>query len=159
MTASRSDGNCSAVARCWAKITRKDRIALTPRLVRPSRRDYSSTLDRRKRFLTRRGANSLCCGQQQKEKGAPPNQLQLTPPGLHEPEGAVCKVLTTDMPQQIDTLAEITRRSITKLTLRAAYTRNARLDPRAAEKVFWAQNVTAICEQNRNFRSLAEGSV
>jgi len=110
-------------------------------------------------FLTRRGANSLCCGQQQKEKGAPPNQLQLTPPGLHEPEGAVCKVLTTDMPQQIDTLAEITRRSITKLTLRAAYTRNARLDPRAAEKVFWAQNVTAICEQNRNFRSLAEGSV
>jgi hypothetical protein len=63
------------------------------------------------------------------------------------------------MPQQIDPRAENHPSLDHSTDLRAADTRDARLDPRAAEKVFCAQNVTAICEQKRNFCSLAEGSV
>lgn len=51
-----------------------------------------------------------------KKKGELVDQLQLTPPDLNEHERAIFKLLTTDTPQQIDTLAEATRLSITQLT-------------------------------------------
>ena len=51
-----------------------------------------------------------------KKKGELLDQLKLTPPDLSEPELAVFKLLSTDTPQQIDTLAEGTKLSITQLT-------------------------------------------
>ena len=51
-----------------------------------------------------------------KKKGELLDQLKLSPPDLSEPELAVFKLLTTDTPQQIDTLAEGTKLSITQLT-------------------------------------------
>src|ERR1700704_2170806 len=51
-----------------------------------------------------------------KKKGELVDQLQLTPPDLNEHERAIFKLLTTDTPQQIDTLAESTKLSITQLT-------------------------------------------
>ncbi|HMH43434.1 MAG TPA: DNA-processing protein DprA [Pyrinomonadaceae bacterium] len=51
-----------------------------------------------------------------KKKGELVDQLQLTPPDLNEHERAIFKLLTTDTPQQIDTLAETTKLSITQLT-------------------------------------------
>src|SRR2546421_8914123 len=51
-----------------------------------------------------------------KNKGELVDQLQLTPSDLNENERAIFKLLTTDTPQQIDTLAEITKLSITQLT-------------------------------------------
>jgi DNA processing protein len=51
-----------------------------------------------------------------KKKGELVNQLQLTPSDLNEHERAIFKLLTTDTPLQIDTLAESTRLSITQLT-------------------------------------------
>jgi DNA processing protein len=51
-----------------------------------------------------------------KKKGELVDQLQLTPPDLSEDERAVLKLLTTDTPQQIDALAELTKLSITQLT-------------------------------------------
>ena len=51
-----------------------------------------------------------------KKKGELVDQLQLTPADLNEHERAVFKILTTDTPKQIDTLAEVTRLSITQLT-------------------------------------------
>ena len=44
------------------------------------------------------------------------DQLKLSPPDLSEPEQAVFKLLSTDTPLQIDTLAEDTKLSITQLT-------------------------------------------
>lgn len=44
------------------------------------------------------------------------NQLQLTPADLNAHERAIFKLMTTDTPLQIDTLAETTRLSITQLT-------------------------------------------
>src|SRR2546421_804112 len=51
-----------------------------------------------------------------KKKGELVDQLQLTPSDLNENERAIFKLLSTDTPQQIDTLAEITKLSITQLT-------------------------------------------
>jgi DNA processing protein len=51
-----------------------------------------------------------------KNKGELLDQLQLSPPDLSEPERAVFKLLSTDTPLQIDTLAEGTKLSITQLT-------------------------------------------
>lgn len=51
-----------------------------------------------------------------KKKGELLDQLKLTPTDLSEPELAVFKLLTTDTPLQIDTLAEGTKLSITQLT-------------------------------------------
>jgi DNA processing protein len=51
-----------------------------------------------------------------KKKGELVDQLKLSPPDLSEHELAVFKLLSTDTPQQIDTLAEGTKLSITQLT-------------------------------------------
>lgn len=51
-----------------------------------------------------------------KKKGELVNQLNLSPPDLSEHERVVFKLLSTDTPQQIDTLAEGTKLSITELT-------------------------------------------
>jgi DNA processing protein len=51
-----------------------------------------------------------------KKKGELLDQLKLSPPDLSEPELAVFNLLSTDTPQQIDTLAEGTKLSITQLT-------------------------------------------
>jgi len=51
-----------------------------------------------------------------KRKGELVDQLQLTPSDLNENERAIFKLLTTDTPLQIDTLAETTKLSITQLT-------------------------------------------
>ena len=51
-----------------------------------------------------------------KKKGELLDQLKLSPPDLSEPELTVFKLLSTDTPQQIDTLAESTKLSITQLT-------------------------------------------
>jgi len=51
-----------------------------------------------------------------KKKGELVDQLQLTPPDLNEHERTIFKLLTTDTPQQIDTLADATKLSITQLT-------------------------------------------
>jgi len=51
-----------------------------------------------------------------KKKAELLDQLKLSPPDLSEPELAVFKLLSTDTPQQIDTLAEGTKLSITQLT-------------------------------------------
>jgi DNA processing protein len=51
-----------------------------------------------------------------KKKGELVDQLQLTPSDLSEHERAVFRLLTTDSPQQIDSLAEGTKLSITQLT-------------------------------------------
>jgi DNA processing protein len=51
-----------------------------------------------------------------KKKAELLDQLKLLPPDLSEPERAVFKLLSTDTPQQIDTLAEGTKLSITQLT-------------------------------------------
>jgi DNA processing protein len=51
-----------------------------------------------------------------KKKGELVDQLQLTPSDLNEHERAVFKLMTTDTPLQIDTLAETTKLSITQLT-------------------------------------------
>jgi DNA processing protein len=50
-----------------------------------------------------------------KKKGALVDQLQLTPSDLNDHERAIFKLLTTDTPLQIDTLAETTKLSITQL--------------------------------------------
>ena len=49
-------------------------------------------------------------------KGGLVDQLQLVPADLNEHERAVLKSLNTDKPQQIDTLAETTKLTITQLT-------------------------------------------
>ena len=51
-----------------------------------------------------------------RKKGELVDQLNLSPPDLSEHERAVFKLLSTDTPQQIDTLAEGTKLSITQLT-------------------------------------------
>jgi DNA processing protein len=51
-----------------------------------------------------------------KKKGDLVDQLKLSPPDLSENERVVFKLLSTDTPQQIDTLAEGTKLSITQLT-------------------------------------------
>jgi len=51
-----------------------------------------------------------------KKKGELVDQLRLSPPDLSEHERVVFKLLSTDTPQQIDTLAEGTKLSITQLT-------------------------------------------
>lgn len=51
-----------------------------------------------------------------KKKGELIDQLKLSPPDLSEHERAVFKLLSTDTPRQIDTLAEDTKLSITQLT-------------------------------------------
>jgi DNA processing protein len=51
-----------------------------------------------------------------KKKGGLLDQLKLVPPDLSESELAVFTLLSTDTPQQIDTLAEATTLSITQLT-------------------------------------------
>jgi predicted Rossmann fold nucleotide-binding protein DprA/Smf involved in DNA uptake len=51
-----------------------------------------------------------------KKKGELVDQLNLSPPDLSEHERAVFKLLSSDTPQQIDTLAEGTKLSITQLT-------------------------------------------
>lgn len=51
-----------------------------------------------------------------KKKGELLDQLNLSPPDLSESELAVFKLLSTDTPLQIDTLAESTKLSITQLT-------------------------------------------
>jgi len=51
-----------------------------------------------------------------KKKGELVDQLALTPTDLNEHESAIFKLLTTDTPLQIDTLAETTKLSITQLT-------------------------------------------
>jgi len=51
-----------------------------------------------------------------KGKGELIDQLQLTPSDLNDHERAVFKLLSTDAPRQIDTLAETTKLSITQLT-------------------------------------------
>jgi DNA processing protein len=51
-----------------------------------------------------------------KKKGELVDQLQLAPPDLNEHERLIFKLLTTDTPKQIDTLAESTKLSITQLT-------------------------------------------
>ncbi|HMJ24996.1 MAG TPA: DNA-processing protein DprA [Pyrinomonadaceae bacterium] len=50
------------------------------------------------------------------KKGELLDQLKLSPPDLSEPELAIFKLLSTDTPLQIDTLAETTKLSITQLT-------------------------------------------
>jgi DNA processing protein len=51
-----------------------------------------------------------------KKQGELVDQLQLTPANLSEHERAIFRLLTTDSPKQIDTLAENTGLSITQLT-------------------------------------------
>jgi DNA processing protein len=51
-----------------------------------------------------------------RKKGELLDQLKLSPPDLSEPELAIFKLLSTDTPLQIDTLAETTKLSITQLT-------------------------------------------
>src|SRR5262249_12848198 len=51
-----------------------------------------------------------------KKKGQLVDQLQLAPTDLNEHERTILKLLNTDTPQQIDTLAETTNLSITQLT-------------------------------------------
>src|SRR3989440_1093979 len=51
-----------------------------------------------------------------RKKGERVDQLALTPTDLNEHERAIFKLLTTDTPLQIDTLAETTKLSITQLT-------------------------------------------
>ena len=51
-----------------------------------------------------------------RKKGELVDQLALTPTDLNEHERAIFKLLTTDTPLQIDTLAETTKLSITQLT-------------------------------------------
>lgn len=51
-----------------------------------------------------------------KKKGELVDQLQLTPSDLNEHERTILKLLNTDAPQQIDTLAETTKLTITQLT-------------------------------------------
>ena len=51
-----------------------------------------------------------------KKKGELVDQLQLAPSDLNDYERVVFKLLMTDTPQQIDTLAEITKLSINQLT-------------------------------------------
>src|SRR6266550_5755630 len=51
-----------------------------------------------------------------KKKGELVDQLRLAPSDLNDYERVVFKLLTTDTPQQIDTLAETTKLSITQLT-------------------------------------------
>lgn len=51
-----------------------------------------------------------------KKKGELLDQLKLSPPDLSDHERVVFKLLSTDTPQQIDTLAETTKFSITQLT-------------------------------------------
>jgi DNA processing protein len=51
-----------------------------------------------------------------KKKGELVDQLALTPTDLNEHERAIFKLLNTDTPLQIDTLAEATKLSITQLT-------------------------------------------
>src|SRR6266480_1506565 len=51
-----------------------------------------------------------------KKKGELVDQLQLAPPDLSEHEGAIFKLLSTDTPQQIDTLVERSKLSISQLT-------------------------------------------
>jgi DNA processing protein len=51
-----------------------------------------------------------------RKKGELLDQLKLSPPDLSEPESAVFKLLSTDTPLQIDTLADGTKLSITQLT-------------------------------------------
>jgi len=51
-----------------------------------------------------------------RKKGELLDQLKLSPPDLSEPEQAVFRLLSTDTPLQIDTLAEGTKLSITQLT-------------------------------------------
>ena|SRR2546427_8085743 len=51
-----------------------------------------------------------------KKKGELVDQLQLAPSDLNDYERVVFKLLMTDTPQQIDTLAEITKLSISQLT-------------------------------------------
>jgi len=51
-----------------------------------------------------------------KKKGELLDQLKLSPPDLSETELAVFRLLSTDTPLQIDTLAESTKLSITQLT-------------------------------------------
>ena len=51
-----------------------------------------------------------------KKKGELVDQLQLAPSDLNEHERVILKLLNTDTPQQIDSLAETTKLSITQLT-------------------------------------------
>jgi DNA processing protein len=51
-----------------------------------------------------------------KKKGELLDQLKLSPPDLSEPESMIFKLLSTDTPLQIDTLADATKLSITQLT-------------------------------------------
>jgi len=51
-----------------------------------------------------------------KKKGELVDQLQLAPSDLNDYERVVFKLLMADTPQQIDTLAEITKLSISQLT-------------------------------------------
>jgi DNA processing protein len=51
-----------------------------------------------------------------RKKGELLDQLKLSPPDLSEPELAIFKLMSTDTPLQIDTLAETTKLSITQLT-------------------------------------------
>lgn len=51
-----------------------------------------------------------------KKKGELVDQLQLAPSDLNEHERVILKLLNTDTPKQIDSLAETTRLSITQLT-------------------------------------------
>src|SRR5256885_169038 len=51
-----------------------------------------------------------------KKKGELVDQLQLTPPDLSEHERAIFKLLSTDTPQQIDSLVESSKLSISQLT-------------------------------------------
>jgi DNA processing protein len=51
-----------------------------------------------------------------KKKGELVDQLQLAPLDLNEHERVILKLLNTDIPKQIDSLAETTRLSITQLT-------------------------------------------
>lgn len=51
-----------------------------------------------------------------KKKGELVDQLQLTPADLSPHERAIFRLLSTDAPQQIDTLADATKLSITQLT-------------------------------------------
>ena len=51
-----------------------------------------------------------------RKKGDLVDQLQLTPPDLSEHERAIFKLLSTDTPLQIDSLADSTKLSITQLT-------------------------------------------
>lgn len=55
-------------------------------------------------------------GRKRTKKGELVAQLQLTPADLSEHERAVFKLLSTDSPQQIDTIADATKLSITQLT-------------------------------------------